>query len=230
MRGDDQQIMDPYIFIHYLMEISSDEIGRLLVALLIGGVIGIEREFSSKAAGFRTMILICVGSALFTMMSVELGSYGHNEDRLAANILTGIGFIGAGMVFKEGFNVVGLTTAATIWITAALGIAVGAGNYRLAGEGAVLTILVLFLFEFIQTRITNLHQKRSYRIILYKDKVRPNEIEDTLRKIPLRFSKWSETKNADELRLTMDVFGNKNRIHAFNEYLLGSESVKSFDS
>ena len=101
---------------------------KLLTAVLVGGLIGIEREYSSKAAGFRSITLICIGSTLFTILSQHLGSNG-NADRIAANIITGIGFIGAGVVFKDGFSVTGITTASSIWATAALGMAIGSGDY-----------------------------------------------------------------------------------------------------
>ncbi|HSH66426.1 MAG TPA: MgtC/SapB family protein [Bacteroidia bacterium] len=108
------------------MNILMEETIQLLIAILIGGIIGIEREYSNKSAGFRTMILICVGATLFTILSEKIST--TNDDRIAANIITGIGFIGAGVVFKEGFTVTGLTTAASIWVTAALGSA-SAGSH-----------------------------------------------------------------------------------------------------
>ena len=102
---------------------------RLGVALLIGGLIGAEREYHSKAAGFRTMIMICVGSALFTMASERIGGSG---DRIAANIVNGIGFLGAGLIYKEENRVKGLTSAATVWAVSALGMSIGVGYYDIA--------------------------------------------------------------------------------------------------
>ena len=211
------------------MELISEETARLLLALVVGAIIGIEREYSSKAAGFRTMILICVGSALFTIISMKIGAP-DNEDRMAANILTGIGFLGAGVVFKEGFNVVGVTTAATIWVTAALGTAIGSGDYRLALEGTGVVILVLFLLEYIQNKITTFHEKRSYKIIFHKDQVKLEDLEKTLNAIELSHMKVNETKNTDELRITMEVAGSKKKIDLFNDYLMDLDTVKSFDS
>jgi len=210
------------------MELFSEEIMQLLIALVIGGIIGIEREVSSKAAGFRTMILICVGSALFTIMSIKIGAHG-NEDRIAANILTGIGFIGAGVIFKEGFNVVGLTSAATIWITAALGMAVGSKDYKLAVEGAVLTVVVLFLFEYIQTLLTSYHQHRGYSIVFQKE-AGTIDILNKLNEMGIKHIKKTETKNNNELHVTIEIYGSKKKIGFFNDYLLSLESIKTFDS
>jgi putative Mg2+ transporter-C (MgtC) family protein len=139
-----------------------EEIGQVSFAFIIGAVIGIEREFRSKPAGFRTMILICVGSCLYTIISKEAG--GPTSDRIASNIVTGIGFIGAGVIFKEGITVNGLTTAALIWITAALGMAIGYHNYPLAIVVSIMIVIVLFVLEPVQRFINKLHKVKDYKI------------------------------------------------------------------
>jgi putative Mg2+ transporter-C (MgtC) family protein len=139
-----------------------EEAAQVSVAFIIGGVIGLEREFRSKPAGFRTMILICVGSCLYTILSKE--SNLASPDRIASNIVTGIGFIGAGVIFKEGVSVNGLTTAALIWITAALGMAIGYHNYPLAIVVSIMVVIVLFVLEPIQRYINRLHRIKDYRI------------------------------------------------------------------
>lgn len=94
---------------------------RLLIALGIGAIIGAEREYRSKSAGLRTMIMVSLSSCLFTMLSLKIGI--DSPDRIAANILTGLGFVGAGVIFKDENRISGITTATTIWMTAALGMA-----------------------------------------------------------------------------------------------------------
>ncbi len=210
------------------MEFSYQETIQLLLSLLIGGIIGIEREYSSKAAGFRTMILISIGSTLFTIVSRKLGAPA-NEDRIAANIITGIGFIGAGVVFKDGFSVTGLTTAASIWVTAALGMAIGSGDYVLAGEGTVLTIIILFLFEYIQLIIDRMHQRRTYKISFQKDRINIEEIKKQLTALELKFIERSETKHEDDIRFSLDVLGSQKKVDDFNKYLMNSDLIKSFD-
>jgi putative Mg2+ transporter-C (MgtC) family protein len=210
------------------MGFSTEETVQLLLSLIVGGVIGIEREYSSKAAGFRTLILISIGATLYTIISKKLGAP-DNEDRIAANIITGIGFIGAGVVFKDGFNVTGLTTAASIWVTAALGMAIGSGDYVLAGEGAVLAIVVLFMFEYIQNIIDAMHQKRTYKIVFYSDRVNINEVKKQLGELGLRYTERNETKAIDEIRFIMEVAGKKQGIEKFNVYLLALDDIKSFD-
>jgi putative Mg2+ transporter-C (MgtC) family protein len=115
---------------------------RILVALVLGGAIGFQREREGKEAGLRTHILISVGSALFTVISVF--AFGDDPARIASGIVAGIGFIGAGTILKrEGGAVKGLTTAASIWITSAIGLAAGAELYLIAAVTTLITLVVL---------------------------------------------------------------------------------------
>ncbi|HEV3062249.1 MAG TPA: MgtC/SapB family protein [Vicinamibacterales bacterium] len=118
---------------------------RLVVAACLGAAIGLEREMHKKPAGLRTNILIAVGSALFTIMSIQLRTDGGSPDRVAAQIVTGIGFLGAGSIIRSGRHVIGMTTAATIWVNAAVGMAVGAGELFMAAAATVVTLIVLAL-------------------------------------------------------------------------------------
>jgi putative Mg2+ transporter-C (MgtC) family protein len=121
---------------------------RLVLATFLGGVIGFQREWSGKEAGLRTNMLICLGAALFTIISVY-GFTGSDPARIAAQVATGIGFIGAGVILhRNGGEVIGLTSAATIWTVAAIGMGVGAGMYYAAGVATVLVTIVLLLPHF----------------------------------------------------------------------------------
>lgn len=115
---------------------------KLLLAALFGGIIGAEREYRSKTAGFRTMMMISVGSCLFTVIS-SLLSHANSPERIASNIVTGIGFLGAGVIFKGENKVNGITTAATIWVVAAIGMGVGMGQYETATYACTLILLIL---------------------------------------------------------------------------------------
>lgn len=114
-------------------------IGRLALAALLGGIIGLERELRGYPAGIRTLALVTMGSALFTDVSQVLGG----DDRVAAGIVTGIGFLGAGVIFREGYTVRGITTAATIWAAAAVGMSIGRELYLVGSLGAILVFVVL---------------------------------------------------------------------------------------
>jgi putative Mg2+ transporter-C (MgtC) family protein len=118
---------------------------RLLLATFLGAVIGFQREVSGKEAGLRTNMLICAGSALFTVISIH-GFPGSDPARIAAGIVTGIGFIGAGVILhRSGGGVLGLTTAATIWAVAGIGVAAGAGLYIISGVATALVLIILLL-------------------------------------------------------------------------------------
>ena len=180
--------------------------GRLLAALVIGGIIGSEREYRSKAAGFRTMTLICLGSATFTILSLRLGTE-SSHDRIASNIVTGIGFLGAGAIFKDGITISGLTTATSIWVTASLGMAAGAGRLGLAAMGLGLALVVLAVFERLQELIDNIHQKRSYRFQFSHGQSSRTDLETTLRRFGVKFRLRQVMREADIVSCLYDVWG-----------------------
>ena len=120
-----------------------DLLGTLLLAILLGGAIGLERELSAKPAGLRTNILICVGATLYTHLSVFLAGGSGDPGRIAAQIVTGVGFLGAGTILHTRGAVTGLTSAATIWLVAAIGVGVGAGAIYESTGATLLVLLVL---------------------------------------------------------------------------------------
>jgi putative Mg2+ transporter-C (MgtC) family protein len=139
----------------------------VLAAFLCGAIVGIEREKGHKPAGLRTQILICLGSAIFTLVSMSPALAGHEPARIAAQIVTGVGFLGAGSIIRERYQIVGLTTAATIWTVSAIGILVGAG-YATAGFVVSLgVLLVLGAFRRVETLLggscTTCHLAIVYR-------------------------------------------------------------------
>ncbi|MFP5237580.1 MAG: MgtC/SapB family protein [Acidobacteriota bacterium] len=126
---------------------------RLLVACVLGAAIGLEREVNRKAAGVRTNLLICMGSALFTIMSAVLaGPLTPDKGRVASNIVQGIGFLGAGLILHNRSRISGLTSAASVWVVASIGIACGAGLYASAAIGTLMVILALELVGFMERR------------------------------------------------------------------------------
>jgi putative Mg2+ transporter-C (MgtC) family protein len=136
---------------------------RLLTAAFLGAVLGFERELRHKSAGLRTNILITIGSALFTLMSFELAADAPGADpgRVAAQIVTGIGFLGAGAIMRTDSGIHGLTTAATVWVNAAVGVAVGAGEYHLAVIGTAVTVVVLLVLHPLEEAIDRRWGKKS---------------------------------------------------------------------
>ncbi len=137
---------------------------RLLLAAVLGGLIGIEREIRDKPAGLRTNILICVGSALFMSLSAQIAQLlGGDPTRIAAQIISGIGFLGAGAVLHSHGFVLGLTTAATIWVVAGVGMALGSGMYLVAVFATAMSLVTLYFLSFIEDKIQG---RRSYSYAL----------------------------------------------------------------
>ncbi|MEP6774506.1 MAG: MgtC/SapB family protein [Chloroflexota bacterium] len=131
-------------------------IGRVFIAFVLGGLVGFERERTQRPAGLRTHMLVAAGAACFTVASIYgFQGLGVNSDpaRLAAQIITGIGFLGAGAIFRTGDTVKGITTASSIWITASIGILIGAGMIYLAIFTTVMTWFVLFVLKSIEVRL-----------------------------------------------------------------------------
>lgn len=144
-----------------------DTLTRLLLAAVLGGIVGTEREISGKPAGLRTNLLICVGAALITELSSKVAATASGDPgRLAAQIVSGIGFIGAGTIIQSRGRVVGLTTAATLWLVAAIGMAVGAGAYIEATGTAALVVIALFGLRRLEKAFASAWVKRRYRVLL----------------------------------------------------------------
>ena len=148
-----------------------DIVFRLLCALLVGIVIGTEREYTHRPAGMRTHMLVSLGACVVMVIGqlifIQYRAYGATPDpaRMAAQVITGVGFLGAGTIMKEGASVKGLTTAASLWATACLGLAAGAGYYVLALAGMVFIFATLTLFEVIQKKLVgNRRSNEEYTI------------------------------------------------------------------
>lgn len=151
----------------------------LFVALILGAAIGIERELSDKAAGLRTNILICVGACLFTVINNRI--YGFRDAHITAQIVTGIGFLGAGSIMHQGEHVSGLTTAATIWVVAAIGMVVGYAEYSIAAVAAVLVLFVQSVFPRLDAYVDELRQRHTFRITSDFDENDLEEIKTVFR-------------------------------------------------
>lgn len=140
-------------------------VGRLVAAIACGGIIGLERELHDKPVGLRSNILICLGAAVFTLMSVVLtGGERGDPSRVAGQLVTGIGFLGAGAILRQGERILGITTAATIWLVASLGLAAGAGAYAIAAAGTALGLAVLVGFRHFETWVESLYDARTYTV------------------------------------------------------------------
>jgi len=202
----------------------AEEVLKLLLAMVVGGLIGAEREFRDKSAGFRTILLITVGSTLFTIFSLGIGVE-TNPTRIAANIVTGIGFLGAGAILREGHRVTGLTTAATIWLAAALGMGIGAGKYALTGIATVLTLVVLWFFPRFENWLDRTRETVTYEISLPVQSPRRKTLLETFQSHRIQVYYRREIKVGDALITTLRTTGRMEDHQKLVEALLQDPEV-----
>lgn len=204
-----------------------EDLTKLLVALVIGAIIGAEREYRTKSAGFRTVILITVGSTLFTIVSNLMS----NDGRVASNIVTGIGFLGAGAIFKEGASVKGLTTATTIWISAAIGMAIGIGQYSLAISVVTIVILVLVGFTWLPTLIDRLNTELVYNFTLDTlNYLHIENLESIFKTSNVKFKCVKQSKRNDTIQLSYTIKASQENHKKLVIDLFNEKTVLSFDA
>lgn len=203
---------------------------RLLLAIALGGAIGFEREFRDKPAGFRTNVLICLGATLFTVVSVRAGEQaGFDQARIAAQVVTGVGFLGAGTILHHRGNVLGLTTAATIWMVAALGTTIGLGASHLATIAALLVMLVLFGLRQLEGWFD-----RSRRIEVLRATAAPgDESAERLHALVSESAvdvRWSKhTRQGDTHKYQWKIVGAPGDVEALLARLLDSADLTGLD-
>jgi putative Mg2+ transporter-C (MgtC) family protein len=188
---------------------------RLALAAILGGLIGVERELREREAGLRTHLLVALGSALFTIV----GAYGFDAflntgasvvradpTRIAAQIVTGIGFLGAGAIIRQGLSVRGLTTAATLWVVAAVGLAAGAGYYSVAVITTALVLIALYPLRIIAFKILSRFRPEDGRLLVALPAGEPpGRIVDEVERLGARISSLDVTQEGDRRRLELDV-------------------------
>ena len=179
----------------------------------------------------RTMTLICMSSAVFTILSAELG-FPNSPDRVASNILTGVGFIGAGVIFIGDYTIDGITTAAAIWIAAAIGMAVGMSQYWLAAAALAGSLIVLVTLEFLERKIAEVNDKRIYTIYFYEEKFPHMDVDNILQGFHLKYRKLLVARKENVIEVNYAVRGHRNKMQQLDDFLLqrgGREGKVSVD-
>jgi putative Mg2+ transporter-C (MgtC) family protein len=204
---------------------SSEDLIRILIAVLIGGIIGFERELHSKAAGLRTITLITVGATMFTILSSKFMD--TSSSRVASNIVTGVGFLGAGAIlFAEG-KVKGLTTASSIWVAASLGMAVGLGQYILGVATALMVVIVLDLFTRLDRWLDRKgRESLSYEIAFTDQPGKDKELEKTFKEYRMNIRSHRPKRQESLRRDTWELDGRATDHHALAEKLLTDIEIK----
>ncbi len=201
-----------------------NEIFKILLSLLLGGLLGFERQYRAKAAGFRTIIIICIGTTLFTLLSTRFG-WG-DPSRLAAGIVTGIGFLGAGAIIRYDKFISGLTTAATIWFTAALGISIGLGYYLLSTFTAFIVLIVLGLLPIFEKIIEKFTDITIYEFEIDNLSFQISEIEHIIKQYKLKIIELQKEKENLNLIITLKLKGKKSNLNLFGDELIKKEFIQ----
>lgn len=209
------------------MNLPIEDLLKVLGAAVIGAAIGMEREFRDKAAGFRTLIFICVGAALFTLFSAKLAGE-KDPTRVAAQIVTGVGFLGAGVILREGGRVIGLTTAAAIWITAALGMGMAGGQYVLSAAVTAVVLIVLWTFQYLERWIDNLRDIRTYEITIRNNADKFKMLENQFQNSGIKILSRRQTKKTGDMLCTWETTGTPTNHDKIVRKLLADDDVKEF--
>jgi putative Mg2+ transporter-C (MgtC) family protein len=184
---------------------------------------GLERQYKNKTAGFRTIILICLGSAIFTMVAQHAGQVAN------LNIVTGVGFIGAGVIVKDNIEVTGLTTAAVIWASAAIGMADGAGNFLLAFIGTIVVLTVLLSLSILERYIEKIHHDKLFVIdFVSGDFENLDRVRQLIIAHNLKFNTVLVSKRDGCLHTAIWVTGHKMNILRLDEIFMRMPEIKSF--
>ncbi|MBL8058513.1 MAG: MgtC/SapB family protein [Anaerolineales bacterium] len=200
---------------------------KILLAVAAGGLIGLEREFRDKAAGFRTLILICTGAAVFTILSSGLAG-DKDPTRIAAQIVTGVGFLGAGVIVRDAGRVIGLTTAAAIWLTAALGMALGGGYYAVAGFALGAVLVVLWLFPRVEHWVEAVSETVTLEVVCVPRPEKLDELDQLLRRHGLRPKPRGRAKTPEAVTAHWEVQGSPQQHARLAQSLFQDAEVREF--
>ncbi|WP_407406008.1 MgtC/SapB family protein [Chryseobacterium sp.] len=207
-----------------------EDLIKIVFSLIAGFVLGMEREWKDKSAGFKTIAIICLGSTLFTILSYKLGA-GNSEDatRIASYVVSGIGFLGAGVIFKEGANVNGLTTASIIWISAAIGMSIGFGQYIMAAVVLLACLAIIAIgpifSRYVATnvaKVLEIHMD-SKDLLIRKEIIM--DIKKYCRNVKIKQVKYSN----HQLIVTLDIVIDKSSLNAVDQYLIERKEVTNFE-
>ncbi|RYU91942.1 MgtC/SapB family protein [Mucilaginibacter terrigena] len=206
--------------------IELEDIISMVMSVICGGIIGFEREYKNKSTGFRTIVLITLGSTIFTIVSRHgVGT----DDRISANIITGIGFIGAGVIFKDRMSVMGLTTAAVIWTAAAIGMTTGIGYHSLAFVFTIITLAILVLVDKVEFLIGNMNKSKMLNISFSSaDITQLQTLEEMMKKHRLKSKRIEVFKNEEVLCVVLQITGIKKNVDLLSEEMVNMPEIKNF--
>ena len=208
----------------------ADAVIRLLVSFFLGAVVGFERQYHDKPAGFATNTLICMGSAVFAMVSLLSAQYyGGDPARIAAQIVTGVGFLGAGSIIREGNKISGLTTAAGIWVVAAIGMATGYGEFGIAGFAVVCVLVLQVFFRKILGVFESVKTFEYVTVKCEPDMQIVAKVEDAIKKAGATVIKKQFYKSEGKLVLKLVTDMSENSFKEIFKELITQKEIISLD-
>lgn len=206
------------------------DVYKALLALAAGIILGLERELKDKSAGLKTMTVICLGSALFAIISYKVGGADGESTRIASYIVSGVGFLGAGVIFKDGLNVSGLTTAGIIWLSAAIGTSIGFGEFFLAATFIIASLFIIYCSPWLNTIFRTKKQTRNICFTISKTDVDlKDQLLDEIRKHGILVEEKKFESKDDKLIVTVEAIIPQKTIHWLETFLVGHRQIVSFE-
>lgn len=204
---------------------------RIALSMVLGGVIGFERERDNQPAGLRTHMILVIGACLAMILSINIGAVSHTDPgRIAAQVISGIGFLGAGAILRFGFNVKGLTTATTLWTMAIVGLVIGAGYYWIAIITTIIMLIVLAALNVIEKNYVRVNVIRNIVIDLQDRKSVLRDLRETVYKLTDKVMAFSVQKNIKSKRLRLELtarFKNSEKLEHLIEEISKIEGVRA---
>ncbi|MDZ4795413.1 MAG: MgtC/SapB family protein [Bacteroidota bacterium] len=204
------------------------DVYKALLAVAAGIILGLEREMKDKVAGLKTITIICLGAALFAILSYKIGE-GTNPTQIAAYVVSGVGFIGAGAIFKDGFSISGLTTAGIIWLAAAVGMAIGFGEFYLAATFMASSLLIIFSTPFINKIFRSKKTTRQLLLVIPKNGIALKAgIYAAMLKAGISTEEKKIALKDDQVEITVEIVFTEEKMEWVQDYLLRHPSISSF--
>jgi len=203
------------------------DVYKALLAVAAGIILGLEREMKDKVAGLKTITIICLGATLFGILSYKIG--GNNPTTIAAYVVSGVGFIGAGAIFKDGFSISGLTTAGIIWLAAAVGLAIGFGEFFLAATFMAGSLIIIFITPFINKLFNTKKLTRQLTLVIDKaDAAQKDNILDGLRNLGVLAEERKIILKDDSLEIAAELMLAEEKLKEIQQYLLDNKWIRGF--
>ena len=205
------------------------DVYKAIYSIVAGLILGFEREMKDKSAGLKTITIICLGSTLFSIISYKLAGDG-DPTRIASYIVSGIGFLGAGVIFKEGFTVYGLTTAGIIWMAAAVGMAIGFGEIYIAFTFLISAILIIYTAKYLTKHFLPLHHHKilKMRMNTHNFLAHKKAILGDLKAMTSELNEIAIEKDFDHILLTLEIHISEKQLDQMENFLTSNKDLEYF--